>query len=103
MTHHKSFALIPLILSVLLISGWWFSWRPQNIRKQCYAEKQSAMAQRRKDNLGYYFVSMTPENFENELEAGRNRPMYVKDLNARLDEYWGDVAYKDCLNKNGLE
>lgn len=87
----------------LAILFYWFSLRPINIRQQCFADKLQAIQKRHDDNLNYYFVGGGLPNLDKDIDADRNKPMYVKDLNARLDEYWGDVAYKNCLSKKGLD
>lgn len=92
-----------VVLLIVAFSWYWFSLRPSNIHRQCYVEKTQAIQKRHDDNLNYYFVSTTLTDLDKDTDVGKNRPMYTKDLNARLDEYWGDVAYNDCLKRNGLE
>jgi len=91
------------IFLLLSASFYWFSWRPTSIVKQCFTEKTQAIQKRHDDNLNYYFVGGGNINLNQDVDADKNKPMYVKDLNARLDEYWGDVAYQNCLKKNGLK
>lgn len=100
---HFPTVIVFLTFSSLIVSGYLFFWKPEKIRKACFNEKLLAIQKRHDDNLNFYFVSLSDVSLDEKIDAGRNRPGYVQDLNSRLDEFWGNVTYTDCLHKNGLK
>lgn len=99
--YNKWFLLVILVIVGLF---YWFQIRPAIIRKICYQKQLQVIQKRHDDNVNYYFVwTGGGVSSERELDAGKNKPMYVKDLNARLDVYWGNIAYTNCLREKGLK
>lgn len=95
--------LLALGLVLILFVFYWTLIRPSNIRQFCYETKLQIIKDRHSENLNYYFVGGGVPDFEKDIDADRNKPMYVNDLNSRLDEEWGEIGYNNCLKKNGLQ
>lgn len=98
---NKKIVLLSLLILVFIF--YWFAWRPTQIIKECHQARLNEIEKRHKENLNYYFVPSTGiPDLDKDIDAGKNKPMYVKDENAKLDNYWGDIAFRNCLNENGL-
>jgi hypothetical protein len=100
-TYKVALVFLAVVLGAFLF--YWFQWRPSEAIKTCHLIKIQEIEKRHRENLNFYFIpSVGNENLGQDIDAKKNKPMYVKDLNARLDEYWGNIAFEDCLHGKGF-